>query len=104
MTNLDIIKYIAFNKPARLAELLDDIYCISWNNGAYTERTSKNDNDLEINNDWLNQPAANSELFHNYELKEYTNESKIDADIADYLIKNGVTLADHPTEKGGVQE
>lgn len=26
------------------------------------------------------------------------------ADIADYLIKNGVTLADHPTEKGGVQE
>ena len=25
------------------------------------------------------------------------------SDIADYLIKNGVTV-DHPTEKGGVQE
>ena len=25
------------------------------------------------------------------------------SDIADYLIKNGVILADHPTEKGGVE-
>ena len=78
MTNLDIIKYLAFNNPARLAELLDDIYCIGWNNGSYAASTGKDDEDLDINDGWLDQPAADSGLFHDYELKEWTNESKND--------------------------
>jgi hypothetical protein len=37
MTNLEIIKYLAANNPARLAELLADIYCVAWNDGANDE-------------------------------------------------------------------
>ena len=77
MTNLEIIKYLALNDHARLAELLDDIYCIGWNNGSYAASTGNDDKDLEINSDWLNQPAAESGLFHDYELEEWVNESKI---------------------------
>ena len=81
MTNLDIIKYLATNNPARLAELLDDIYCTAWNCGSYagSNKGEKFLKECEIDDfdEWLNQDAAKSGLYYNEELKLIEKENKI---------------------------
>lgn len=74
MTNLDIIKHLATNDTARLAELLDDIYCLAWNNGSYAHETNcEKFSSTEITdfNEWLKQDAAQSDIYCNYELAEW---------------------------------
>lgn len=75
MANLEIIKYLAFNNPTRLAEFLDDIYCIGWCHGAYEQRHINDNNtlafDLEfVENQWLNQ-EADEDFFLDNELNEW---------------------------------
>lgn len=74
MTNLDIIKYLAFNNPTRLAELLDDIYCMGWNNGSYAahtncERFSKTE--IYDFDEWINQDVFKYEIYSDKELAEW---------------------------------
>lgn len=76
MTNLDIIKYLANNNPARLAELLDDIYCCAWNCGAYAQRNIDedkcSDSEMEFSeNKWLEQ-EVNTDFFFDGELKVWS--------------------------------
>ena len=72
MTNLDIIKYLANNNPARLAELLDDIYCNAWNCGSYAGSTGKIMEECEIDDfgEWINQ-ETNTNFFFDSELEEW---------------------------------
>lgn len=76
MTNLDIIKHLATNNPARLAELLDDIYCCAWNCGSYAGSNGEGNileeceiDDFEV---WINQ-EANTDFFFEEELEEWSN-------------------------------
>lgn len=75
MTNLDIIKYLAINNPTRLAELLDDIYCLAWNNGAYAQSvdcSSLSETEIEDFNEWINQDASKAGIYYDGELEEWT--------------------------------
>jgi hypothetical protein len=67
MTNLEIIKYLATNNPTRLAELLEDIYCTAWNDGA----NDKFGDESSIPNfdKWICEDAAKSGMHYNYELE-----------------------------------
>jgi hypothetical protein len=76
MTNLDIIKYLAANNPTRLAEFLDDIYCVAWNNGAYAQFHIDDvdvlSDELEFTeSNWLNQVASANGFFLEAELEEW---------------------------------
>lgn len=70
MTNLEVIKYLAANNPARLAELLEDIYCTAWNDGA----NDKFGDESSIPNfdRWIYEDAAKSGFHYNYELEEWS--------------------------------
>ena len=73
MTNLDIIKYLATNNPARLAELLDDIYCTAWNHGSYAA-VSKNpfsENEIDDFNEWLREDPTKCGMYYDEELEEW---------------------------------
>lgn len=77
MTNLEIIKYLATNNPTRLAELLDDIYCLGWNCGAYAQRHIDDDKfsvlEMEFSESkWLHQEATEQDLFLDCELREWS--------------------------------
>lgn len=76
MTNLEIIKYLTINNPARLAELLDDIYCSAWNCGSCAGSTGKIMEECEIDDfgEWINQ-EANTNFFFENELKEWSKAS-----------------------------
>ena len=78
MTNLEIIKYLATNKPTRLAELLDDIYCNAWNCGSCAGSTGKIMEECEIDdfNVWINQDAAKSGFYYDEELEEWSKLMK----------------------------
>ena len=75
MTNLDIIKYLAYENPSRLAELLDDIYCIAWNNGSYAGSNGEGKllEECEIDdfNDWLHEDPAKCGMYYDEELAEW---------------------------------
>lgn len=76
MTNLEIIKYLATNNPARLAELLDDIYCLAWNCGAYAQRNIDENKyspmEMEFSESkWLEQ-ETNTNFFFDNELEEWS--------------------------------
>lgn len=76
MTNLDIIKHLTLNNPTRLAEFLDDIYCVGWNHGAYEQSHIDDEGsctiDLEfIENKWLDQ-EADKDFFLADELEEWS--------------------------------
>ena len=77
MTNLEIIKYLSTNNPARLAELLDDIYCIAWNNGSYAGSNGEGKilEECEIDdfNEWIKQDAAESGFYFDEELEQWSN-------------------------------
>jgi hypothetical protein len=70
MTNLDIIKYLATNNPTRLAELLEDIYCTAWNDGA----NDKLGDESAIPNfdKWIYEDAAKSGFHYHYELEQWS--------------------------------
>lgn len=70
MTNLEIIKYLATNNPARLAELLEDIYCTAWNDGA----NDKFGDESAIPNfdKWIYEDAAKSGFHYHYELEQWS--------------------------------
>lgn len=77
MTNLEIIKYLATNNPTRLAELLDSIYVIGWNCGAYAQRHMDEDKlstqEMEFSESkWLYRVATEQDLFLDYELEEWS--------------------------------
>ena len=73
MTNLDIIKYLAYENPSRLAELLDDIYCNAWNCGSCAASTGKIMEECEIDNfnEWLYEDASKRGYYYDDELKEW---------------------------------
>ena len=78
MTNLEIIKYLAINNPARLAELLDDIYCNAWNCGSYAGSNGEGkileECEIEFSESkWLDQ-EANTNFFFERELEEWSKE------------------------------
>lgn len=77
MTNLDIIKYLATSNPTRLAEFLDDIYCIAWNNGSYAGSNGEGKvlEECEIDdfNEWIKQDAAESGFYFDEELEQWSN-------------------------------
>lgn len=73
MTNLEIIKYLAHNNPARLAELIDDIYCTGWNCGAYAAINDSgifSDHEIDDFYEWINQEASGG-FFIDYEIAEW---------------------------------
>ena len=76
MTNLEIIKYLATNNPTRLAELLDDIYCVAWNNGSYAGSSGEGKilEECEIDdfNEWINQDASKSGFYFDEELEKWS--------------------------------
>jgi hypothetical protein len=76
MTNLEIIKYLANNNSARLAELLDDIYCCAWNCGSYAGSSGEGKllEECEIDdfNKWLYQDASKSGFYADEELSEWS--------------------------------
>lgn len=77
MTNLDIIKYLALNKPERLGELLEDIYCLAWNDGAnaYSDNYPQTI-DLGEMHEWLYDDASKLGLYFEDELKEWSEPIK----------------------------
>jgi hypothetical protein len=89
MTNLEVIKYLATNKPARLAELLEDIYCCAWNDGA----NDKLGDESSIPNfdKWIYEDAAKSGMHYNYELEQWSkaiNNPSIEITYPDNLVIN----------------
>ena len=74
MTNLEIIKYLATNNPARLAELLDDIYCNAWNCGSCAASTGKIMEECEIDdfNEWFSDDASKRGYYYEHELEEWS--------------------------------
>lgn len=93
MTNLEIIKYLAFNNPARLAELLDDIYCTAWNHGSYAA-VSKNpfsENEIDDFNEWIGE-EANTNFFYDHELEEWSKAIDSPPTITAFYDSLSVTL------------
>lgn len=78
MNNLEIIKYLANNNPARLAELLDDIYVKGWNCGSLAGSTGKFMDECEINDfeEWIQQDASESGFYYAEELEEWSKAIK----------------------------
>lgn len=75
MTNLDIIKHLANNNPARLAELLDDIYTIGWNSGSYAAYTNGecfSPDEIDDFDKWINQDASKAGIYYDSELEEWS--------------------------------
>ena len=70
MTNLEIIKYLAHNNPARLAEFLEDIYCCAWNDGA-NDRFG-DESSIPNFEKWLYEDGAKSGMHYDYELKGWS--------------------------------
>lgn len=70
MTNLEIIKYLATNKPTRLEELLEDIYCQAWNDGA-NDRFG-DESSIPSFKDWLYEDASKCGMYYDYELKKWS--------------------------------
>lgn len=93
MTNLEIIKYLAYENPSRLAELLDDIYCIAWNCGSYASSNGEGKllEDCEINdfNEWLYEDASKCGMYYDHELERWhratNNKPAISEDWALYV-------------------
>lgn len=74
MTNLDIIKYLALNKPERLADLLEDVYCCAFNDGAY-DRVG-DDSSIPSFQKWLYEDAFECGFYHDEELRMWAEPIK----------------------------
>ena len=77
MTNLEIIKHLALTNPTRLAELLDDIYCCAWNDGANFDNDHFHPTfeDKEMDK-WLYDDASKLGLYFEEELEEWSKVLK----------------------------
>ena len=69
MTNLEIIKYLAANNPVRLAELLEDIYCQAWNDGA-NDKFGDESSILSLEK-WLYEDAGKCGMYYYHELEKW---------------------------------
>lgn len=69
MTNLDIIKYLATNNPARLAELIEDIYCLAWNDGANDKLCDESS--IPNLQNWLYEDASKCGMYYHHELDKW---------------------------------
>ena len=67
MTNLDIIKYLANNNHARLAELLNDIYDIAYTDG-YNDDIDAGPNFEK----WIGEDASKHRYYYDNELEEWS--------------------------------
>ena len=99
MTNREIIKYLATSNPARLAEFLDDVWCMAWNRGASVQHLlhmgdesgadKMIDSDVEFSESkWLEQ-EANTDFFFDHELEEWSksiNNPSIEITYPDNLV------------------
>ena len=96
MTNLEIIKYLANNNPTRLAELLDDIYCIAWNCGSYAGSSGEGKllEECEIDDfdEWIREDASKSGLYYDEELKEWSKTINSPPTITAFYDGLSVTL------------
>lgn len=73
MTNFDIVKYLANNNPARLAELLDDLYCFAWNNGAYASAHDRlSDEEIDDFDEWFDQDISEAGFYTDKEIEEWS--------------------------------
>lgn len=90
MTNLDVIKYLSVNNPSRLADLLDEIYCIAWNNGSYASSNGEGKilEECEIDDfeEWIKQDAAESGFFLDREIEDW--KSLIKTTSHEYCVKS----------------
>lgn len=68
MTNLEIIKYLSLNNPARFAELLEDIYCCALNDGA---NNRSGDDAFPEFDKWLYEDASVRGLYYDHELEQW---------------------------------
>ena len=69
MTNLEIIKYLASNNHARLSELLEDIYCCAWNDGAWDR--FGDESSIPSFDKWLYEDASKCGMYYNHELEKW---------------------------------
>lgn len=69
MTNLEIVKYLATNNPKRLAELLEDIYCLAWNDGANDKLCDEST--IPSLEKWLYEDPSKCGLYYLYELEKW---------------------------------
>lgn len=87
MNNLEIIKYLATNNPARLSELLEDIYCCAWNDGAWDR--FGDENSIPSFDKWLYEDASKCGMYYNHELEKWhratNNKPAISEDWALYV-------------------
>lgn len=110
MTNLEIIKYLATNNPTRLVELLEGIYCMAWNDGAW-DRIG-DESSIPSFEKWIYEDAVQSGMYHDYELEVwskvinptptliafYGTESKVINQAIDeiHLLENVIEATKHP--------
>ena len=72
MTNLEIIKYLALNTPARLAEFLDDIYWAGRLRDKKIAMGHSSTNEIDDFDEWLHQDATNQHFFLDCELRKWS--------------------------------
>jgi hypothetical protein len=101
MTNLEVIKYLATNRPARLAELLEDIYCTAWNDGA-NDRIG-DESSIPNFDKWIYEDASKSGFHYNYELEEWSKAINptptIETTYGNLSVTFPVTYPDHMWNK-----
>ena len=69
MTNLEIIKYLAYENPIRLAELLEDIYCQAWNDSANDK--FGDESSIPSFDKWLYEDAGKCGMYYYHELEKW---------------------------------
>ena len=69
MTNLEVIKYLAINSPTRLAELLEDIYCLAWNDGA-NDRFG-DESSIPSFDKWVYEDPSKCGMYYEEELEKW---------------------------------
>ena len=74
MTNLEIIRYLALNKPERLADLLEDVYCCAFNDGTY-DRVG-DDSSIPSFEKWLYEDASECGFYYDEELRMWSEPIK----------------------------
>ena len=100
MTNLEIIKYLAYENPSRLAELLNDIRCDGRLRHHISAMGRNPSNEFDDFEQWLNSDAKKSSVWYKDELKEWNKainhvylidfgESKIECKDGKLSIQSG---------------
>ena len=86
MTNLEIIKHIANTDPTRLADLLEDIYCCAFNDGAWDR--FGDESSIPSFEKWLYEDAYKCGFYYNHELEEWSKEIRKVPHIKMYIDGN----------------